>query len=126
MEKNYNVSTPLDLAKTAVKILDDHRASGLKLLHVEKKTIIADYFVICSGNSNTQIRALANELDFELEKLGVKAIHTDGLPEATWVAIDYGSVIIHIFNSETRNFYNLEKLYSEAELVEVEGLVDEQ
>ena len=120
-----NPETPLELAETCIKILDNRRARNMKLLRVDEKTIIADYFIICSGNSNTQIRALANELDFKLSPLGLVPLHSDGLPEATWVVLDYGSVMIHIFNSETREFYNLEKLWQDAEEIDITNLLTE-
>ncbi len=118
-----NPETPLELAETCIKILDGRHARNMKLLRVDEKTIIADYFIICSGNSNTQIRALANELDFKLSPLGLIPLHSDGLPEATWVVLDYGSVMIHIFNSETREFYNLEKLWENADEVNIDDIV---
>lgn len=116
-------NSPKELAETAIHILDERHARNIRLLYVEKKTIIADYFIICAGSSNTQIRALANELDFKLSGVGISPIHTDGLPEATWVVLDYGSVIVHIFNSEARSFYNLEKLWNDAEEVDISSLI---
>jgi len=123
MDKN-NMSS-LEMAKFAVKVLDSRKGSNIRLLHVEEKTIIADYFVVCSGNSNTQIRALANELEFKFGEIGIQELHTDGLPEATWVVVDYGPVMVHIFNSETRDFYNLEKLYNEAEEIDISDLLNQ-
>lgn len=116
---------PYELAKAAIRILDARKAKSMRLLRVDEKTIIADYFVICSGNSNTQIRALANEVEFRLGELGIEQYHTEGLPEATWVVMDYGSVMIHIFNRETRDFYNLEKLWREAEEIDIKDLLSE-
>ena len=119
----YKTDTPLDLAKSCVKILDGRHAKNMSLLFVESKTIIADYFVICSGNSNTQIKALAGELEYQLADYGIKPLRTDGLPEASWVVVDFGSVLVHIFNSETRDFYNLDKLYSDTESVDITDLL---
>lgn len=118
-----NNIAPDALAEAAVRILDEKKARGLKLLHVEKKTIIADYFVICSATSNTAVRALANELEFKLGERGIYPAHLDGLNEATWVVMDYSSVIVHIFNGETRSFYNLEKLWSEAEEIDTAAML---
>ncbi len=117
------LSDPYELAKAVIKILDGRRAKDIRLLRVDEKTIIADYFVICSGNSNTQIRALANEVEFRLGEVGIEQYHAEGLPEATWVVMDYGSVMIHIFNRETRDFYNLEKLWREAEEIDIKDLL---
>ncbi len=112
-------STPRDLADVIINILDEKKANGIKLLYVENKTIIADYFIICSGTSNTQLKALANEVEFRLGESGVYPSHIEGLNEASWILLDYASVIVHIFNSTTRNFYNLEKLWKDSEEIDI-------
>lgn len=117
---------PLTLAKEIIRVLDTKNAKNIKLLHVEKNTVIADYFVICTGNSNTQIRAFAGELEYRLGLRELPPHNIEGFEEATWVVLDYSSVIVHIFNSETRNFYNLEKLWSDADAVDVSELVTEK
>ena len=119
------LSDPEELAKAIIKILDGRKGRNIRLLRVFEKTILADYFIICSGNSNTQIKALANEVEFRLGEVGINQLHTDGLPEATWVVMDYGTVLVHIFNRETRDFYNLEKLWQEAEEIDISGLLTE-
>lgn len=116
-------TSPRELADAIIGVLDDKKAHGIKLLYVEKKTIIADYFIICSGTSNTQIRALANEVVFRLGEAGIYPPHIEGLNEASWVLLDYSSVIVHIFNSETRNFYNLEKLWKDAEEIDISAYI---
>ncbi len=115
---------PLELAKLAVRVLDSKKARGIKLLRVSEKTIIADYFILCTGTSNTQLRALSGELEEELRKSGIEPGHIEGYNEASWIIMDYASVIVHIFNRETRNFYNLEKLWSEAEEIDISGIID--
>ena len=117
---------PLTLAKEIIRVLDTKNAENIKLLHVEKNTIIADYFVICTGNSNTQIRAFAGELEYRLGLRELPPHNIEGYEEASWVLLDYSSVIVHIFNSETRNFYNLEKLWSDATEIDVSDLVTEK
>lgn len=119
-----NFQDPLELAKLAVRVLDSKKASGIKLLRVGDKTIIADYFILCTGTSNTQLRALSAELEEELRKSGIEPGHIEGYNEASWIIMDYASVIVHIFNRETRNFYNLEKLWSEAEEIDISGITD--
>lgn len=106
-----NISSIKETAEFIVSVLDSKKASDIKLLHVEKQTVIADYFVICTGNSRTQIRALADEVDHQLEGYGITALRTEGMDSGTWVLKDYGAVILHIFNSQSRDFYKLEKLY---------------
>lgn len=116
--------SPRELANTIIGVLDEKKANGLKLLYVENKTIIADYFIICSGTSNTQIKALANEVEFKLGEAGVYPSHIEGLNEASWILLDYASVIVHIFNSETRNFYNLEKLWKDSEEIDISQYIN--
>lgn len=118
-----NVS-PKELAEKIIAVLDSKKAGGMKLLHVEEQTVLTDYFVICSGSSNTQIKALANEVEFQIgEKLGLHPMNIEGLSEATWVVLDYASVIVHIFNRETRLYYNLEKLWIDSKEIDISGLL---
>ncbi|MCL2212781.1 MAG: ribosome silencing factor [Oscillospiraceae bacterium] len=124
--KNMTTATPEELAHEVVRILDSKNAQGLTLLHVTDNTIITDYFVICTGNSNTQIKAFAGEVEFKLKEAGLEPRRTEGYREANWVVMDYASVIVHIFNNEQRSFYNLEKLWSDAVEVDISELVTEK
>lgn len=116
---------PETLAKFIVAVLDSKKARDIKLLHVEKQTAIADYFVICTGNSRTQIRSLADEVEFKLSNYDVKPIHIEGIDSGVWVLEDFGSVIIHVFTEESRNFYKLEKLYQDTTERDISELVTE-
>lgn len=113
------------LAKFIVSVLDSKKARDIKLLHVEKQTIIADYFVICTGTSRTQIRSLADEIEFKLEPYGVTAFHTEGADTGIWVLQDYGTVIVHLFNRESRDFYKLDKLYQDTTEHDISELITE-
>lgn len=115
--------TPRELAEFAVKTLDAKKARDIKLLRIEDKTVLADYFVICGGGSNTQVRALAGEVEEKLEEMDIKPLHLEGYNEASWTVLDYGSVIVHIFCREAREFYKLEKLWSDAEDIDISGLL---
>ena len=117
--------TPKELAEKMVSILDARKAGGIKLLYTEEKTTLSDYFVICSGNSSTQTKALADEVEYRLGLEGISPLHTEGYESATWVLADYGSVVLHVFKAETRRFYNLEKLWNEAEEVDISSLLTE-
>lgn len=119
VKKNLQFATPLDLAGAMIGELSKTRAANMKMLHITDQTIIADYFIICTGNSNTQIRAIANTLEYKMGEMNVYPAHIEGLDEATWVLLDYGSVIVHIFNSETRRFYNLEKLWADGAEIDI-------
>jgi len=124
--RNLTTATPEELAHETVRILDNKNAQGLTLLHVTDNTIITDYFVICTGSSNTQIKAFSGELEFQLKQAGVEPRRIEGYNEASWIVMDYASVIVHIFNSESRAFYNLEKLWSDSIEVDISGLVTEK
>ncbi len=113
------------LASYIVKVLDSKKAKDIKLLHVEKQTIIADYFVICTGNSRTQIRALADEVEFQLSQYAIEPMHTEGADTGIWVLQDFGNVIVHIFNGESRDFYKLDKLYMGTTEQDISGLLTE-
>lgn len=115
--------TPLDIAKFMVRILDIKKAKDIKLLHVEERTIIADYYVICTGNSKTQISSLCEEVEFRLSQFGVKAIHNEGGRGDTWILSDYGAVILNVFSADTRDYYKLEKLFSEENDVDISDIV---
>ena len=123
MEETKKYLAPFDLAEKIIRILDSKRAKNIRLLHVEDLTVLTDYFVICSGNSNTQIKALAGEVEFQLGEEGLPPFHIDGYNEGTWVALDFGAVIVHIFNRETRDFYNLEKLWGDSEEVDIKDIL---
>ena len=90
------------------------KARDIKLLHVSDKTVMTDYFVICSGTSNTQIRALSGEVEYKLGKRGIAPLHIEGYDGGTWIAMDYAHVMVHIFSREQREFYKLEKLWGDA------------
>lgn len=115
----YPVGTPEELATSIVKVLDARMASDIKLLHVTEKTIIADYFVICTGTSTTQIRALAGEVEFRIGESGMNPGHIEGEDSANWICMDYHSVIVHIFTEENRDLYRLEKLWGDAEEIDI-------
>lgn len=119
------LENPETLAKFIVSVLDSKKARDIKLLHVEKQTIIADYFVICTGTSRTQIRALADEIEFKLEPYGVESFHTEGTDTGVWVLQDFGTVIVHLFNRESRDFYKLDKLYQDTTEHDISELITE-
>ena len=108
--ENVNSS---ELAEAIYDILDAKKARDVKILHVEKKTVIADYFVLCTGNSSTQVKALADEVEYKTTIRGKAPTNVEGRGNISWIVIDFDNVIVHIFSREAREFYNLDKLYSE-------------
>lgn len=118
-------ATPEEIAKYAVTVLDSKKARNIRLLHTEQQTILADYFVICNGTSSTQIRSLADEVEYKLSLCGITPSHTEGKGNGGWVLIDYGCVLVHVFSRDAREFYNLEKLYEGTSEQDISELLTE-
>ena len=108
---------PAQLAKAAVDIASDKKASDITLLDIREVAAFADYFVICSANNPRQIQAIADAIDEELGKQGAKVLHREGVAETGWVLLDFGDVIVHIFGVREREYYRLERLWNEAKTV---------
>ena len=107
--------------KIAVKALDSKKAVDIKAIKVEDITILADYFVIATGMSTTQVKALADEVDFKLSEAGVEPGHIEG-KSSGWILLDYGTVVIHVFYKDDREFYALERLWQDSEYLDIEEL----
>lgn len=101
-------ATPKELAHAIFDVLDAKKAHGIKVLRVNDQTVITDYFVICNGNSSTQVKSLAGEVEYKLGLRGVDPLHFEGRDNNGWIVLDYSSVIVHIFSRENRDFYQLE------------------
>ncbi len=100
------------LAKKISTVLDEKKARDIVIIDLSDKSIIADYFVIASGRSTTAVKSLADNVDEKLSKEdGIEPLRRDGFSEAKWIAVDYGSVILHVFHEETREYYHLERLW---------------
>ncbi len=112
--------TELELAKVAAKALDSKKALNLKILRITELSVIADYFVIATGTSNTQVKALADEVEYQLKEKGVTPGHIEGYNSNSWVLLDYGSVVVHVFTQESRSFYDLDRLWQDGEEVDPE------
>ena len=110
--------TPAEIAAVAAKALEEKKAKDVKILKTAEQTVLADYFVICNGSSTPHIKALVDEVDKELSEAGEPPIRREGLRSDIWVLMDFGSVIVHVFTDEARKFYNLERLWSDSELVD--------
>ena len=111
--------TSKELAEAIYDILDNKKARDLKILHVENKTVIADYFVLCTGNSSTQVKALADEVEYKTSLRGKAPTNVEGRGNVSWIVADFDNVIVHIFSREAREFYNLDKLYGDSSAVSV-------
>ena len=107
-----------ELACEIARVLDSKRGKDIKIIYVEEKTVITEYFVICTGNSSTQVKALVGEVEFKLEERGVSPYNVEGRDNNSWIVMDYSNVIVHVFSRESREFYNLDKLYGDAQEIE--------
>ena len=110
-----------ELARAIYEILDSKKARDIKVLRVHDQTVITDYFVLCTGNSTTQVKSLGDEVEYRLGLRGRDPIHYEGRNNGSWLVVDYASVILHVFNRESREFYQLEKLYGDAEKITIES-----
>ena len=102
-----------EFAKKVCEVLDSHKAEDVLLIDLKVKTEVADYYVVASGRSMTHTRALIDHVEEEMDKLGVAPIRREGVREGRWAVLDYGDVLVHIFNDETRLFYHLESLWGD-------------
>ena len=123
IEKNAREKAE-ELAKKIASVLDSKKAVNIKLLKLTDETILTDYFVIANGTSTTHVKNLAGEVEFKLGQEGVKPAHAEGMAGNAWILLDYTTVIVHVFTKEARDFYNLERLWADAEAVEFKATED--
>ena len=115
--------TPDEILKIACKAADAKMAEKLEILDIRELTTIADYFVVCTGNSAAQIRAIAEEIECKLKEAGEMPESVEGYAASSWVLLDYGAVVIHLFRKEMREFYAIERLWSDAPRISAETLI---
>lgn len=114
--------TSTQLAEHVARLLEDRKAQRVQILDIRKLSPVADFFVVCSGATNIQVRALADHVEDKLAELGVRPHHTEGYRLGRWVLMDYGDVVVHILRSEERDFYSLERLWGDAPLLDHRAL----
>ena len=115
--------TPKELAIIAAKALDDKKGQEIAVIEITDQTTLADYFVIATGSSSTQINALSGAVEKAMEEQGGESLlHREGHRDGTWVLLDYGSVVVHIFSGEAREFYSLERLWSDGKRMDLSFL----
>ena len=111
----------LELSTAIAKILDAKKAHDVKVLKIEDLTIVTDYIVIATGTSTTQVKSLADEVDYMVDKeLGIKPARVEGYESKNWILIDYETVIVHVFHPQAREYYNLDKLWADGTEIEFE------
>jgi ribosome-associated protein len=108
-----------ELLKTVVDAVEDKKAQNPVVLDIRGLSVIADYFIICSGNSETQVQAISREVREKAWKIGLEPKPMEGFDDARWVLIDLGDIVVHVFHKEEREYYNLEKLWADGLRIEV-------
>lgn len=108
----------LDLARRCVQVCEDTKAKDILLFDLREKTIVADYYIVCSGTSMPHIRAIAEHVRKAMSERGLRPRGMDGQPESRWMVLDYGLILVHILEPEMRNFYALEQLWDEGRIIE--------
>ncbi len=122
-----DMKTPKELALMAAKALNDKKAKDIQVLEITDLTTLADYFVIATGSSNTQINALVDNVEkVLLEQAGENPLHREGYRGGTWVLLDYGCIAVHVFNAENRQFYGLEHLWRDGKRLDLTGFIEDQ
>ena len=111
--------TSYESAILLAKALDSKKGIDIKVLRTEELTTLADYFVICSATSSTQIKALSDACEKAMDEVGEPAHHVEGHRDGTWVLLDFSSVVVHVFTDEARKFYDLERLWGDAEQMDI-------
>lgn len=115
--------TAKQVAYEVTKALDEKKGCDIRLLRVNDVSSLADYFLICTGTSNTHVKTLCDYAEYTMEQLGEPMLGREGHRGNTWELLDYGAVVVHVFTEEARQFYNLERLWGDAELVDISDIV---
>ena len=112
-----------EVALEVTKALDEKKGIDIKVLRIEKISSLADYFVICTGTVNTHVKTLCDYAEYTMEQLGESMLGREGHRGNSWELLDYGSVVVHVFTDEARKFYDLERLWADAEVVDLTDVV---
>ena len=118
--------TPLEITGLIVNALDNKKARDVKALRTTDVTILADYFVICTASSTIQLKTLSDEVEKVLKKNGETPRRCEGRRSGGWMLIDFACVVVHLFLKESRDFYTLERLWGDAENVDISGMVNKE
>ena len=115
--------TPKEVAAVAAKALDDRKGVDIRLLEITDVTTLADYFLLCTGTSSTHVKTLCDYAEYTLEQLGEPMLGREGHRGNSWELLDFGCLVVHVFTEETRQFYDLERLWSDAKKVDLESIL---
>ena len=115
--------TPKEIAYEVTKALDSKKGMDIKLLKIGKVSSLADYFLICTGTSNTHVKTLCDYAEYTMEQLGEPMLGREGHRGNSWELLDFGSIVVHVFTEEARKFYDLERLWADAEAVNLNEII---
>ncbi len=115
-----------ELMERIVKVLDAHKAADICAIQIKEVSSLADYFVVAEGNSSTQVKALTDYVDVALTEAGVTPLRTEGYGSASWILMDYGAVIVHVFQPQARQYYDLERLWKDGTPVDLSGIIESE
>ena len=115
-----------EVALTVTKALDEKKGMDIKLLKIDKVSSLADYFLICTGTSNTHVKTLCDYAEYTMEQLGEPMLGREGHRGNSWELLDFGSIVVHVFTEEAREFYSLERLWADAEQVDISQFIIEE
>jgi len=118
--------TAKEVAMEVTKALDAKKGMDIKLLRINDVSSLADYFLICTGTSNTHVKTLCDYAEYTLEQLGEPMLGREGHRGNSWELLDYGSIVVHVFTEEAREFYALERLWADAESVDLKDIIIEE
>ena len=115
-----------EVAYQVTKALDAKKGKDIRLLRIAEVSSLADYFLICTGTSNTHVKTLCDYAEYTLEQLGEPLLGREGHRGNAWELLDYGSIVVHVFTEEAREFYSLERLWADAEQVDISDIIIEE
>ena len=115
-----------EVALQVTKALDEKKGIDIKLLRIDEVSSLADYFVICTGSVNTHVKTLCDYAEYTMEQLGEPMLGREGHRGNSWELLDFGSVVVHVFTDEARKFYDLERLWADAEVVDLKDIIIEE
>ena len=114
---------PKEIAIAVTKALDEKKGMDIKLLKIDRVSSLADYFLICTGTSNTHVKTLCDYAEYTLEELGETMLGREGHRGNSWELLDYGTIVVHVFTQEAREFYGLERLWADAEQIDLSNIL---
>jgi ribosome-associated protein len=121
-ESDMTYDKSREMASLAYHALEEKKAENITMIDIEQVSTLADYFIIASGNNRNQVQAMADEVDEVLGRAGYEVKHKEGYQTANWILLDYGDLVIHIFDTQNRLFYDLDRIWRDGKAVSIEEL----